>query len=185
MLPLWQQWVSQLARLLGDSGSLIVTFTILFTAYLATIFLIYVVFVSITRNFIKEVTQQQVFNGFAFATLPIAFAYHMAHNLNHLLRESGNLKSVFLNPLGLDTQPLTMMEKTQRAMQVFTSTEMIWILQSVFVLLGFCLSMQVLKYRGYQIFGAKNIQLLPMGVLCTLMTCGSLLLLCQPMLMRM
>ena len=185
MLPLWPQLISQLARILGDSGTLIYTFTILLTIHMVAVFIIYLIFVFMTKILIQESSPQKIFSNFAFASLPIAFAYHVAHNLNHLFRESGNLQSVFLNPLGLDTQPLSMVEKHQRAMDLITSTEVIWVLQCVFLVLGFCLSMQVLKYRGSQIFSAKDIQLLPMVVFCALMTGGSLWLLCQPMMMRM
>jgi ferredoxin len=185
MLPMWQQWISQLARFVGDSGSLIFTFTIILTIHMVAVFVVYTAFVSITRILVKESTIPQLFNNFAFASLPIAFAYHLAHNLNHFLRESGNLSSVIRNPLGLDTLPLSMLEKHQRAMDVIVSTDVIWLLQAAFLVLGFCLSIQVLKYRGYKIFGANAMQLIPMVVFSTVMTGASLWLLCQPMTMRM
>ncbi len=36
----------------------------------------------------------------AFAALPLAFAYHIAHNINHLVLENRGLGDILNNPLG-------------------------------------------------------------------------------------
>lgn len=185
MLPVWSELISSLARVIGDSGQLITTFTIVLLFYLMLIFVVYGTFAYLFKLTSGQSDYRQVFSGFAFASLPIAFTYHVAHNLNHLLRESGNLREVLLNPLGMDTLPLSMMEKQQRAMDMIVSADVIATLQGSLLIFGFWLSMQVVKYRGFRIFDATRFQLLPMIGFCVLLTSLSLWLLSQPMIMRM
>ena len=185
MLPVWQEQVSQLARMIGDSGQLIMTFTLMMFAVLSVTFLLYGLFVYLFKLVNPEYKLRQIFSGFAFVSLPIAFCYHVAHNMNHLLRESGNLKAVLLNPLGIDTQPLSMMEKHQRAMEMMMSPMLISLMQTIMLVFGFWLAMQVVKHRGQKLFSANPRQLLPITAFCALITLGNLWLLAQPMIMRM
>lgn len=195
MLPAWPAMISQLARLdaarliaarlIGDGGQLIMTFTIAMLSYLLLTFIVYASFAYAFGLVARKFDFRQVFSGFAFASLPVAFTYHVAHNLNHLLRESGNMRQVFLNPLGLNALPLSMAEKHQRTMEMLVSSDAIAGMQVALVIFGFWLSMQVVKHRGAQIFAATRVQLLPVIAFCVLITVGSLWLLSQPMAMRM
>jgi diacylglycerol kinase family enzyme len=63
----------------------------------------------------------ELFTGLVFVTLPLAFSYHIAHNLNHLVREGTGLQALLLNPLGTDTQALTMLEKHDRHFDMLIS----------------------------------------------------------------
>jgi len=185
MLPVWRKIVSQLARAIGDSGQLITTFTLMMGIVLVITFLFYGLFVSLFKMLNRGFSLQQIFSGFAFITLPLAFSYHVAHNMNHLLRESGNLVEVFKNPLGTNTLPLSMMEKHQRATELLISPDVISIIQVGLLLFGFWLSIQVVKHRGKSIFNAQKWQLLSPIIFCTCVTIGNFWLLSQPMMMRM
>lgn len=185
MLPAWHEAISGLGRAIGDSGQLIAAFTIVMLSYLILTFIVYGAFAYAFRLMNGKSDYLQVCSGFAFASLPVAFTYHVAHNLSHLLRESGDMPQVFLDPLGWNALPLTMAEEHQRAMDTLVSTDAIAAMQVGLVIFGFWLSMRVVKHRGFQMFAATRVQLLPMIAFCVLITAVSVWLLSQPMFVRM
>ncbi len=195
MMPFWESWMSQLAQFIGDSGRLLPSFTIGLIACLITIAVIYSFFIEITRRISKtDMEYKRLFASFAFVSLPLAFAYHMAHNLNHLIRESVGMAAVFSNPLGIDTVPLSMMEKHERHMTMWMSQDVLFAIQTGLMIFGFWIAIQVIRYRGRNLIdagsvngkpGAGVVKLLPMLVFAVAMTGFHLWLLMQPMIMRM
>lgn len=190
MMTFWEEWISQLAQIIGDSGRLLNSFTIGLIACLLGIAALYAFFVEVTRKLSKtDLSFKRIFSTFAFVSLPLAFAYHMAHNLNHLIRESGGVGAVFLNPLGIDTVPLSMMEKHERHMNMWLSQDVLFAVQAGLMIFGFWIAIQVIRYRspGILIDGERfgGLKLLPMISFAIGMTCFHLWMLMQPMIMRM
>jgi hypothetical protein len=58
----------------------------------------------------RGVSYKSLFALFYFTALPLAFAYHLAHNMDHLMRETPDLLSLILNPVGIGAEPLSMAE---------------------------------------------------------------------------
>ncbi|HEB82696.1 MAG TPA: 4Fe-4S binding protein [Gammaproteobacteria bacterium] len=190
MMPFWEQWISQLGQAIGDSGQLLGSFTIGLLASLLIIAAIYSLFVEITRRVSGTgMPYRKLFATFAFVALPLAFAYHMAHNLNHLVRESVGLGEVFMNPLGIDTVPLSMMEKHMRHMTMWISQDSLFAIQAGLMIFGFWIALQVIRHRGLSIISANDpraaLKLLPMLLFAIGITGFHLWLLMQPMTMRM
>lgn len=185
MLPDWMQLVSSLAREIGDSGQLLVTFTILLVCYLFSVYMVYSIFVLLFKLVAPRFGFSQIYSGFAFSALPLALAYHVAHNLNHLFKEAGSLKEVLTNPMGTDIMPLSMAEQHQRTMDVMLSVDLIPAIQVSLLVVGFWLSLQVIKYRGEKIFKASRFQQIPLVLFSVLISLFNLFLLSQPMTMRM
>jgi len=185
MLPGWMQLVSSLAREIGDSGQLLVTFTILLVCYLFSVYMVYSIFVLLFKMVAPRFGFSQIYSGFAFSALPLALAYHVAHNLNHLFKEAGNLKEVIANPMGTNAMPLSMAEKHQRTMDMMVSADLIPAIQVCLLVVGFWLSLQVIKYRGEKIFKASKSQQIPLVLFSVLISLFNLFLLSQPMTMRM
>jgi ferredoxin len=184
MLPGWATGISQLARFIGDSGQLLFSFSIgLLGAILLPLVLyaglVFVVARSAGLNFTK------VFPGFAFTAIPLAFSYHMAHNLNHLIREGGDWASLLTNPTGAGTLPLSMMEKHARTQGMWLPQDMVTLLQALLLVGGLWLAVLVVRHRGQRLFGLGGWQLLPMLLFCVAATGLNLWLLTQPMVMRM
>ncbi len=190
MMPFWEVWMSQLAQTIGDSGRLLWSFTIGLVSCLAVIAAIYALLVEATRKLTgTQLEFRRLFATFAFIALPLAFAYHMAHNLNHLIRESVGLGEVFMNPFGTGTVPLSMMEKHERHITMWMSQDVLFAIQAGLMIFGFWIAIQVIRHRGAAVLvnddrlaGAK---LLPMLVFATGITGFHLWLLMQPMIMRM
>jgi hypothetical protein len=190
MMEFWDGWISALARAIGDSGRLLPSFTIGLAASLAAPVLFYAAAVWLTRR-LGCPTQDyaSVFSRFAFAALPLAFAYHLAHNLNHLVREGAGLGAVLVNPLGDGTLPPDAMEKHMRAMQMLIPQDVVYAIQSGLMALGFLIAMRVILRRGRGLMQSAERGVIwvlsPMSLFAVGMTGFHLWLLMQPMAMRL
>ena len=185
MLPIWEQWIRALARHIGDSGQLLWSFTAGLLASIMLIVLVYGLLVALTRFCnSRKVSFKRLFYGMSFIALPLAFAYHLAHNLNHLLRESSGLGGLLANPLGTGAQPLSMAEKQARAMSAMIPQDALFALQAALIVFGFWIAMQVLRHRGEALLPGSGWKLFPMCVFALIMTASHLWLLTQPMMMR-
>ena len=191
MMPFWETWMSQLARVLHDSGQLLPSFTIGMFGSMAVVVMVYALFVAATRWLMGNgVPFRRLFTHLSFVALPLAFAYHMAHNLNHLVREGVGIGAVFLNPLGTGMAPLSMMEKHARHFHMIISQDSLFAIQAGLMVFGFWIAVQILRHRGRALLTAEghrggSWRLAPMLGFVVLMTCFHLWLLSQPMMMRM
>ncbi|MCP5078303.1 MAG: 4Fe-4S binding protein [Psychromonas sp.] len=191
MLDGWQDYISLMGQWVNDSGQLIRSFSIGLIATLIIPTLLYSLVIAITLKLGINQTEnnntsfKKLFSGFAFVSLPLAFSYHIAHNLTHFVRESSDWFALLSNPLGTNTMPLSMMEKHMRHMEMMISENMLFALQGLMIAAGFFIAMQVIRHRGYRLFAAKGIQLLPMLLFAMLVTSFNLWMLVQPMTMRM
>ncbi|VAW50166.1 Nitrogen assimilation regulatory protein [hydrothermal vent metagenome] len=202
MMPFWEVWMSQLAQTIGDSGRLLPSFTIGLILCLIIIAAIYSIFIAITKKIIdneihsdihNNIEYKRLFSIFAFVSLPLAFAYHLAHNLNHLIRESVGIAAVFINPLGVDTVPLSMLEKHERHTTMWLSQDALFSIQAGLMIFGFWIAIQIIRYRGKNIITKdaditdlkKSLKLTPMLAFASGITAFHLWLLMQPMIMRM
>ena len=126
-----------------------------------------------------------MFSGFAFISIPLAFSYHIAHNLNHLLREGSDWPALLANPLGVEALPLSMTEKHRRMMDMWLSQETLFALQALLLVVGFYLAIQVVRHRAVRLFELRGGQLAPMVCFALAVTGFNLWLLMQDMVMRM
>ncbi len=189
MLPLWEEAISSFARLVGDSGTLLLGFSIALLAGLAVPTMLYSGAVAATRRIAGiAVDFKQLFSGLAFVALPLAFTYHLAHNLGHVVRESAGIWTLIFNPLGTGMQPLSVAEKQVRHMDLLIRPELLSTLQAGLILFGFWVALQVLRHRGQRLLPGgvlAGFTLLPMILLAIAFTGFHLWLLMQPMMMRL
>ncbi len=190
MMPFWETWMNNLANVIGDSGRLLWSFTIGLVICLTAVTAIYVLLVVLTRYWTQsDLSLRRFFSLFAFVALPLAFAYHMAHNLNHLLRETVGTGAVFRNPLGIDTLPLSMAEKHARHLDMLVTPEVLFALQAGLMIFGFLVAVQIVRHRGRKVLPrtaeSSGWRLAPMLLFASGMTIFHLWLLMQPMVMRM
>ncbi|HHQ13539.1 MAG TPA: 4Fe-4S binding protein, partial [Chromatiales bacterium] len=143
MLPVWEDWASKTAFLIGDSGQMLWTFTLGLAGCELAVAGAYALLIWLTRWIVKsDLSFRRLFSIFAFVALPLAFAYHIAHNLNHLLGEGASLTSVLTNPLGTGTLPLSMAERHQRMMQTVIPATAMAAIQAGLLLGGFAIAIQ-------------------------------------------
>lgn len=184
MMSFWEGWMNILAGMIGDSGQLLVSFSIALGVTLLAIAALYCGLIAITQR-ITHHSFRELLATFAFINLPLAFAYHMAHNLNHLIREGTGLSDVLANPLGVNSLPLSMMEKHERHMTMWFSQDVLSGLQVVLMIFGLWVAVQVIRYRSVSINLTSRLKLIPVLFYALLITGIHLWMLAQPMMMRM
>lgn len=185
MAPFFEVWLLSLAALVGDSGKLLWSFSILLLSILLFVALAYAFFIRFTQQLCPGRPDfKKLFSGFVFVSLPLAFSYHLAHNLNHLFRESAGFGALLLNPFGLGAQPLSMMEKHGRHQDMLFSQDVLFASQAALIAFGFWISLKVIQHRGYVLTGAAGRRLSPMILFAVIITGLHVWLLMQPMMMR-
>ena len=184
MMSFWEDWMNNLAGLIGDSGQLLTSFSIALSATLFAIAALYCGLIAMTQRMTSQ-SFRELLSTFAFINLPLAFAYHMAHNLNHLVREGAGLTDVLFNPLGVDSLPLSMMEKHERHITMWFSQDILSGLQVVLMIFGLWVAVQVIRYRSVSLNITSRIHLMPVLFYALLITGFHLWMLAQPMTMRM
>jgi len=131
---------------------------------------------------------RRVFAALAFSILPLAFSYHIAHNLTHLVREGRGFWGVVANPLGTGLPPLSMHELHLRHMYPLLADHIVFAVQGLLVLFGFWLALRVARQRLPQHTGEGALRVrayLPIFFFISLISLVNLWLLMQPMVMRM
>ena len=185
MMEFWEGWVSQFAQAIGDSGQLLISFSVGLLASIIAPVLIYSLAILLTQRLIKEkIRFKKIFTSLVFVTLPLAFAYHLAHNLNHMIRESVGVTQLFSNPLGLGTQPRALSENILREYNMLISQDVLFALQALLMMFGFWIAIKVLRHRGHRLSSASNWKLMPMLIFIIGINGFNIWMLTQPMIMR-
>ncbi|MBT4835948.1 MAG: 4Fe-4S binding protein [Methylococcales bacterium] len=190
MMPFWSSWISNFGQIINDSGQMLWTFSIgLIISLLMPIFL-YAMMVWLTKYLTRTTLSfRRVFTQMAFVAIPLAFAYHLAHNLNHLLRESIGTWAVLQNPLGNNMLPLSLSEQYFRHMQLQPHQDILFAVQAGLMVFGFIIAIKVIHARGQYLFNSSvkfsAWKLMPVLLFAVGMTSLHLFLLMQPMTMRM
>ena len=190
MMEFWEQGLSSFGQLIGDSGQLIWSFSVGMAIVFFAPILLYSLLIKLTQVLIPvAIDFKQLFAKLAFVSLPLAFVYHIAHNLNHLIRESRGFTEVLMNPLGRGSLPLSSHELHMRHMNPLISEQLLYGLQAGLMIFGFWLALQILQRRTMEGLKAqdtlRSYYLLPGIIFISSVTAFNLWLLVQPMIMRM
>lgn len=191
MIPSWEEWMGTLAQAIGDSGQMLWSFSLGMSAMLLVPIALFWAVAGTTGRLIGPCARpRKVFATLALATLPLAFVYHLAHNLSHLARESRGFTDVLLNPFGTDTLPLSMHEVHLRHMEPLISQDTIFALQALLLIFGFWMAVRILRHRITTLLPTRGptpagLAALPMLGFIVVVTLFNLWLLMQPMTMRM
>lgn len=190
MLPAWERWMSALAWTIGDSGQLLWSFSISMGVSLLIPVALFALLALLTQQMIASKPEyRRVFSALALSALPLAFVYHLSHNLGHLVRESRGMGQIILNPLGTNTQPLDGAEINARHMLPMIQQNAIFALQAGLLLFGFWMAVRILRHRITRVLpqgqAAAGWQILPVLTFIVAITLYNLWLLMQPMTMRM
>ncbi|VAW60055.1 Nitrogen assimilation regulatory protein [hydrothermal vent metagenome] len=186
MLEFWESTMSRFAQTIGDSGQLLVSFSAGLIVSIIIPVLIYSLVIFLTRYFSKtDIAFKKLFSHLVFITLPLAFAYHLAHNLNHMIRESVGASQLFYNPLGLNAQPLNVSEDLLKEFNMLISQDVLFALQAMLMMFGFWVAINVLRYRARKLITGSNVTLLPLLTFIVFINSFHIWMLTQPMVMRM
>lgn len=190
MIPQWGEWLQQTAAAIGETGQYYFSFVAGMLASSALPVLVYGVAIAAANVGGQGLASyRKLFGGFAFTALPLAFAYHLAHNMDHLLREGGDVLRLLINPFGIGIKPLTSVERHDLMMQVVAPESVVFTLQAGFMVLGFWLAVQIARYQARRLMPGDGIavrlkMMLPLLAFFAAITAGNLWLLAQDMEMR-
>lgn len=190
MLPGFPLVLHHLAQMIGENDTPVwATLILLLTAQLPVLMLYGLVIIAVRLlNAAASLSLKAIFDRLAFAWLPIAFSYHLAHNLGHLSRERVDLGRAILNPTGSGREPMDMMQWHQSMMNPWLPDTLLHVLQGGLMFAGFALSSRILWRRGVVFTHSGEFpagwRLSPMLGLVFLSTWLGLWLLSQDMLMR-
>ena len=188
MMPYWEGWIRKLAYHIGDSGQLLASFSIGMLVAVALPVILYSCCVWLIHALThKQEEFRRIFSTLAFSLLPLAFAYHVAHNLTHLVRESAGFLSVAAHPLGWDILPQIICGGKAVSLHPFLTNETVFALQAMLILFGFWLALRIAQQRSKTICkpGQAKRAFLPLLILICVISTANLWLLMQPMVMRM
>jgi hypothetical protein len=187
MTPVWQRLVEGFREQV-NAGRIAG-----FTAGMAAIILLpvalYAFLVAVSRwignrHAVKPLTYKGTFIRYAYALLPIALFYHIAHNLEHLLMEGPKVLALISDPCGWSWN---LFGTAGWNMPPLISLDKLWIAQVALVLVGHVYSLWVAQKTSRRLFGTARAAFwsqLPMLAGMIAFSVFSLWLLKQPMEMR-
>lgn len=188
MMQFWDQFISQVARSLGDSGSLLWSFSLVMAVCMLIIIAWYALMAWLTSTIAVPGNEKKLFSRLAFVAVPLAFSYHLAHNLNHLMRESSGTSGVWTNPTGFGAQPFSMHEMHVRHMNPMIPDAWIHGLQAGLMLFGIYFAVEILRSRMREFYITGSVmpgrRLIPMLVFAAGIITLNIWLLMEPMEMR-
>jgi polyferredoxin len=189
MMEFWGEWMRDIARFIGETGQPLFSFTLAMLGSFAVVVLIYAIAVGMAYFANRRKTPYKtLFAVFSFASLPLAFVYHLAHNLDHLSRESVDLLAMMLNPLGIGLGPLSSFDRHNLMMDPIFPDSVMHGMQASLMVLGFWLAVQIVRHRGRgQLISGGRLgswRLLPVLGFIGMITAMNLWLMAQGMLMR-
>lgn len=189
MMPFWGEWVVRMAGFIGETGQLLWSFTLgMWVGFFGPVALYALAILATWLLISPDIRYHRLFVTLPFSTLPMAFSYHLAHNLSHLLREGGDLMDLLLNPLGTGVPPLTPDERHQRMMTTQVPEEWMFAAQAGLMVWGVWLAVSILRHRGLGLLGEnrslRGWQLLPMLLFMGVITAFDIWLLSEDMVMR-
>jgi len=127
---------------------------------------------------------KDVFKGFAYALIPMALAYHLAHNVMHLLMEAPILIPVLSDPLGIGQNLFG--TRGYSTMPILSMNAHKYI-QVTLILFGLIISNVAALRISQRLYKEENRVIkgfLPISLLALLIAAISIVFLMQPMIMR-
>ncbi len=192
MLPGWAQTQRVLARMLGDGGQVLWSFTLGMAGALIMLVTLFAAVVGLTVYLLgrecgaghEPIAYRRLFAVLVLALLPLAFSYQLAHNLTHLVRVAGGVGTVLFNPLGTGT----VAPNAVQPLPPLLGPGILDGVQAGLLLVGFWLALRLLCQRTRLLIGATTRlhgwQLWPMQALILAVSLFNLWLLMQPMILR-
>ncbi len=190
-LTMTRNWAT-ITQWLGSSLSLghLLAFSLGMAGLMLAPIAVYAVLVGVSyRLGVSRLTTLQLsyhdyFVRYAYALLPIALFYHLAHNMEHLLMEGPKVVALISDPFGWNWN---LLGTAHWSTPPLVSLDVLWVLQIGLVLVGHVYSLWVAQKTSLRLFGDSRSAFrsqLPMLAGMIAFSIFSLWLLKQPMEMR-
>ena len=132
---------------------------------------------------VTDPSAARILRAFAYAVIPVALFYHLAHNGMHFFLEGQALLPVLSDPLGWGWD---LFGTAGRTYAPLLSLQSIWYLQVTLIVIGHTYGVVVANRIAAQLFDGDTIMraLAPFVVTMVLYSSLSIWLIAQPMVMR-
>ncbi len=184
MIPPWSELLDAITGLTGVGyyGA----FTIGMALPLLLLLYLYFVVVRGTRLFSgrREAFLAPMFVNYAYSLLPIAFFYHIAHNVAHFFTEAGQIIPVLSDPLGLGWD---IFGTAYTVSKPLLPMDVIWYIQIILIIIGHIIAIYIAHITSFRIFENKTQAIrsqIPMTAFMVVYSMFSLWLVAQPMILR-
>ncbi|MFQ5840916.1 MAG: 4Fe-4S binding protein [Thermodesulfobacteriota bacterium] len=182
MTPVWFSLTDWLQRWLGVGY--VAAFTIGMGASLMAVGLFYLLLMGTTWIMIqKTLPLTELLLKNAYALLPIALFYHLAHNVMHFAMEGGKIVSAISDPFGWGWNLFgTALRPVGSPISIYT----VWYLQVLFIVIGHVWSLYVGHRVAVHLYGHQRSVKAEVPLVLAMITYSmmSLFLVAQPMEMR-
>ncbi|RMF91078.1 MAG: hypothetical protein D6736_05745 [Nitrospinota bacterium] len=182
MTPLWFSLTDRLQQGLGVGYT--TAFTIGMVASLLAVGLFYLLVMATTWIMLhKELPWRELVLKNAYALLPIALFYHLAHNVMHFAMEGGKIIPALSDPFGWGWN---LFGTAQYPVGPLFSIQAVWYLQVLFIIIGHVWSLYIGHRVALHLYGHhKSLKAeFPMVLAMITYSVLSLYLVAQPMEMR-
>ncbi len=182
-LTMTPTWVALLEATKAASGlSFTGAFTFLMAVFLVLPALVYAALAAVSAAWAR-VEYRDIALRFAYALLPIALFYHLAHNAEHFLMEGPKILALISDPFGWGWN---LFGTARWTVPPVVSLEGLWRIQVLFVLVGHLYSLWITARTARRLAAGRGVLAvqLPMLLAMVAFSWGSLWLLKQPMEMR-
>ena len=184
MTSAWGRTVDRLQVALGIGEPF--AFSLGMLAIIVGPVLVYALLVAISRWSARDRSRgyREHFLRYAYALLPIALFYHLAHNSEHLLMEGQKVIALASDPFGWEWN---LFGTAMWTLPPLVSMETLWVIQVLLVLVGHIYSLSAARQTAAVLFAdsrAATRSQVPMLLAMILFSVMSLWLLKQPMEMR-
>ena len=181
----WER-VNDWLRVVTGFGPLVI-FTFLMALLIILPVLVFWGSAALSRLLLDDgsITRSQILKAFAYAVIPVALFYHLAHNGMHFFREAQQIGPLLSDPFGFGWDLFGTSGKSYGAL---LSLQTVWWIQVVLILIGHVYAVVVLGRIGRALFsrspGRIMITLAPFVVTMIGYSSLSIWLIAQPMVMR-
>ena len=187
MTPMWKRLIDWIRLSLGVGR--VPAFTMGMTLLMLAPIAVYAILVAVSRWMSRSpaatpLSYHDYFVRYAYALLPIALFYHLAHNAEHLLIEGPKVAAMISDPLG---RGWNLLGTAHWSIPPMISLDKLWLVQAGLVLVGHVYSLWVAQRTSLRLFGSARAawrSQLPMLAGMIAFSVFSLWLLKQPMEMR-
>lgn len=182
MTSAWPRWIGSFADWTGLSY--LPAFTILMAAVIVAPAVVFWVLAKLAATIARFQGTRTFFLSYAYALLPIALFYHLAHNAEHVLMEGPRLLAIASDPLGFGWN---LFGTAREVFPPIVSLQGLWVLQVLFVLVGHLYGLWISERTTRRLVRDRRrafFAQLPMLAAMILSSASSLWLLSQPMEVR-
>ena len=182
MTPSWSRWLEAFGASLGLTR--IWAFAVLTGAIILTPIAVFWMLAKLSAVLAGGRRARTFFLHYAYALLPIALFYHLAHNAEHFLMEGPKLLAIASDPFGYGWD---LFGSARTVFPPMVTLEGLWFLQVLFVLVGHLFGLWISQRTTRRLISGRRqgfVAQLPMLAAMILSSATSLWLLSQPMEMR-